>query len=106
MVSHLATRAATPCHALDNSNLRVQAVRQASGSLALLLLNEAGQGDDPTDDATVTVNLSDLGVHGTAQEYEYGWANVAANARAPYQSVLSGVGGNFTVTVPGASMVA
>ncbi len=84
--------------ASTNPLLRVHAVKRTDGNLAVVLINQ-----DPSNNTTATVNVSNatLGTSGT--EYTLGTANFGGNDTATTgvgQSTVGGLGNTFTVTVP------
>jgi len=78
----------------SNTLLTAHAVRQANGSLALLLINK-----DPANTVTANVSLSGFGPTGAATVYSYTPAlpNIASSA-------VNGEGSNFSIAVPPYSM--
>jgi len=84
--------------ASTNPLLRVHAVKRTDGNLAVILINQ-----DPSNNTTATVNVTNatLGTSGT--EYTLGTANFGGNDTATTgvgQSTVGGLGNSFTVTVP------
>ena len=84
--------------ASTNPLLRVHAVKRTDGNLAVVLINQ-----DPSNNTTATVNVTNatLGTSGT--EYTLGTANFGGNDTATTgvgQSTVGGLGNSFTVTVP------
>jgi hypothetical protein len=76
----------------SSSNVKVHAVRQPDGTVALMLINLlSGAGND----ATVTINIAGLPLDDAALQ----WLYSGSGTSAPVQSSIGGVGNSFTYTV-------
>jgi hypothetical protein len=88
----------------SNPLLRAHAVRRTDGNLAVILFNE-----DPSNNTTASVDVSNGTLSSSGTEYSFGNANFTAGAVSPNTgiatSTVSGLGNTFTVTVPAYSMV-
>jgi hypothetical protein len=88
-----------------NPLLRVHGVRRSDGQVGVVLIN-----DDPGSDTTVSVSVSGATLASTGTEYTFGNADFATGSQTPIQGIssssITGVGNNFTVTVPAYSTVA
>ena len=89
----------------SNSLLRTHAVQRTDGQTGVILVNE-----DPTNNAAVTVSISGVTLSSTGTQYNFGNANFSSGSATANsgisESSLSGVGNNFTVTVPAYSATA
>jgi hypothetical protein len=83
----------------SNSLLRTHAVKRTDGQTGIVLLN-----DDPSNNTSVTVNVSGATLAGTGTQYNFGNANFSSGATTANSGIskssISGVGSSFTVTVP------
>jgi len=84
----------------NNSLVGVHIANRTDNSVGVQLINK-----DPSNSATVTVNLSNITLVSSSTRYDFGVANFPANSEwassGPSQSTVSGIGANsFTVTVP------
>jgi hypothetical protein len=80
--------------ASNNALLATHAVRQANGSLALLLINK-----DPNNAISANVSLSGFNPSGTAAAYNY---SPSSNGIA--STMMSGLGTTFTIAAPAYSL--
>ncbi len=89
----------------SNSLLRAHAVNRTDGKVGVVLINE-----DPSNNTTVSVSVSNATLSTSGTEYNFGNANFSSgNSYANSgisESSVSGVGNNFTVTVPAYSTTA
>ncbi len=89
----------------SNSLLRVHGVRRSDGQVGVVLIN-----DDPSNDTTVSVNISGATLASSGTKYTFGNANFPSGSDTPSSGIasssISGVGNNFTITVPAYSTVA
>ena len=89
----------------SNSLLRAHAVNRADGKVGVVLVNE-----DPSNNTTVSVSVSNANLSTSGTQYEFGNANFSSGASAANsgisESSISGVGNSFTVTVPAYSTTA
>ncbi|MGA7830234.1 MAG: cellulose binding domain-containing protein [Terracidiphilus sp.] len=83
----------------SNALLRAHAVNRTDGKVGVILINE-----DPNNATTVNVSVSGATLSSTGTEYSLGNANFPGGSTTAsegvQQSTLSGLGNNFTVTVP------
>ena len=100
----MATMTARPGDSLvpttsNNSLLRVHATHRYDGSVGVLLLNT-----DPSNSDTVSVSVSGVSLAGSGTEYSIGQSHFFGSSQyttdGPTQSNVSGLGNNFTITVP------
>jgi hypothetical protein len=89
----------------SNALLRVHGVRRSDGQLGVVLIN-----DDPSNDTTVSVNVSGATLASSGTEYSFGNADFPSGSQTPNYGISSssigGVGNAFTVMVPAYSTVA
>lgn len=82
----------------SNSLLRVHATHRYDGSIGVLLEN-----DDPNNSDTVSVSISGVSLATSGTRYDFGPSHFGSNqytTNGPTQSNISGVGSNFSITVP------
>ena len=89
----------------SNSLLRAHAVQRTDGQTGVILVNE-----DPSNSTAVTVSISGVTLSNTGTQYNFGNANFSSGSDTAnsgiVESSISGVGNNFTVTVPAYSATA
>lgn len=89
----------------SNALLRAHAVNRTDGQVGVILIN-----DDPSNNTTATVNISNATLSTSGTQYNFGNANYPGGGEYASsgisQSAISGVGSNFTVTVPAYSETA
>jgi hypothetical protein len=77
----------------SSSNLKVHAVRQADGSVAVMMINLL---DGSSNDAEVTLDIDGVSLEDEGTRWLWG----SGEQGAPAESMISGLGNNFTITVP------
>jgi hypothetical protein len=89
----------------SNSLLRVHAVNRTDGKVGVVLIN-----DDPSNNTSASVSVSNATLSGSGTQYNFGTANFSSGSATANsgisESSISGVGNNFTVTVPAYSATA
>jgi len=89
----------------SNSLLRAHAVNRTDGKVGVVLIN-----DDPSNNTSVTVSVSNATLSTSGTQYTFGNANLSSGSATANsgisESSISGVGNNFTVTVPAYSTTA
>ena len=87
----------------DNSAVRVQAARQQSGKVGLLLLNESR-----TVQQTVNVTITNASMSSSGLQYQLGTNNFTGTQEtptsAPSSNTVAGLGNSFTMTLKPYSM--
>lgn len=83
----------------SNSLLRAHAVSRADGKLGIVLIN-----DDPSNNTTVSIDVSNATLSSSGTQYNFGNANFSSGSSTANtgisESSISGVGNSFKVTVP------
>jgi len=89
----------------SNSLLRAHAVNRADGKVGVVLVNE-----DPSNNTTVSVSVSNVTLSSSGTEYNFGNANFSSGNSYANSGItegnVSGVGNSFMVTVPAYSATA
>lgn len=89
----------------SNSLLRAHAVNRADGKVGVILINE-----DPNNNTSVSVSVSNATLSSSGTQYNFGNANFSSGSSTANSGIgassISGVGNNFTVTVPAYSATA
>jgi hypothetical protein len=89
----------------SNSLLRAHAVNRADGKVGVILINE-----DPNNNTSVSVSVSNATLSSSGTQYKFGNANFSSGSSTASSGIgassISGVGNNFTVTVPAYSATA
>ena len=83
----------------NNALLRAHAVTRTDGKVGVVLINE-----NPTESATVTVNVSGANLSATGTRYQFGNANYTGGSNYANsgieESSIGGLGNSFTISVP------
>ena len=82
----------------NSSNLKVHAIRQPDGSVAIMMINLL---DGSSNDADVTLDIDGQPLMSTGTRWLWG----SGQSGAPLQTSVSGLGNNFTITVPDRTIV-
>jgi Ricin-type beta-trefoil lectin domain-like len=89
----------------SNSLLRVHAVNRTDGKVGVILLNE-----DPNNSTSVNVSVSNAALSSSGTQYTFGNSNFSSGSYTANSGIssnsISGVGNNFSVTVPAYSATA
>ncbi len=89
----------------SDSLLRAHGVSRADGKVGVVLIN-----DDPNNNTTVSVSVSNASLSTSGTQYNFGNANFSSGSWTANsgisESSISGVGNSFTVTVPAYSATA